>query len=186
MCDTDDLRPTRSTAFRVIDEHRSIVHIFPTMREAQKKVREIGGDTWITSMYSPSADVLRLERELAAEKKLRGPLHDKAWYTEEMEKIVAERDEARRELAEKDDLIELMTKANADTEDARLDAERRLSNTQSAWIPVSERLPEPDVWVLGVEGDKVERVAYGGKDWWHDREFISWDITRWMPLPEAK
>lgn len=56
----------------------------------------------------------------------------------------------------------------------------------SDWILVSERLPDPEIKVLGVHADVDDPIGlayHDGKDW-HDEE--GWDaaITHWMPLPE--
>ena len=63
--------------------------------------------------------------------------------------------------------------------------------TQSKWIPVSERLPEKNVWVLvTVEqkiGERHQEIMRRNKyiDAWTDNiDNYTDEITAWMPLPE--
>ena len=65
--------------------------------------------------------------------------------------------------------------------------EARKSEQQSGWIPVTERLPEDDAFVLvscrtkrGVNG--INR-AYYMDGAWHGSGSMS-GVTAWMPLPE--
>lgn len=59
------------------------------------------------------------------------------------------------------------------------------------WIPTSERLPEPDVFVLAYS-DCFEAgcfvLSIDDDGWWRDEDSDHWmtkaDIVAWMPLPE--
>lgn len=61
----------------------------------------------------------------------------------------------------------------------------------SRWIPVSERLPENGVSVLGWYKDNPfarfcpEIVSWNGKGWVfvYAQRYVT-DVTHWMPLPE--
>lgn len=65
-----------------------------------------------------------------------------------------------------------------------------LSENKGEWIPVSERLPEKNVWVLvTVEQNEMRyqeimrRNNY--KEGWTDNiDFYTDEITAWQPLPE--
>jgi hypothetical protein len=66
------------------------------------------------------------------------------------------------------------------------------------WIPVEERLPDPDfqhqhlVAAINMDGERYTDTAYYGREGWLDcgecREpYESWGskVYAWMPLPEA-
>lgn len=69
-------------------------------------------------------------------------------------------------------------------------ADHLISNgvTVQKWIPVSERLPDNDYWVLCLKYDGDYWVAaWNYIDWmWSDQNewYAEKDITHWMPLPE--
>ena len=58
------------------------------------------------------------------------------------------------------------------------------------WIPVSERLPEPNVWVLVTveqNGNRYQEIMRGNKyieAWTDNINNYTDEITAWMPLPE--
>lgn len=59
----------------------------------------------------------------------------------------------------------------------------------SAWIPVSERLPEPrtNCLITTTYGD-VELVCFTGKVWWlgeDQSDYWTEQVLAWMPLPES-
>lgn len=57
--------------------------------------------------------------------------------------------------------------------------------TAGRWIPVSERLPEDRVRVLGFDGDRVfEAELFEGQWIWVSNKAHNWVVTHWMPLPE--
>jgi len=65
----------------------------------------------------------------------------------------------------------------AEAEVARLRAERR-------WIPVEERLPEDNEWVLGA--DRCWR-GHPYRAWLYHhalRDLFVYEFSHWMPLPE--
>ncbi len=51
---------------------------------------------------------------------------------------------------------------------------------QQQWIPVSERLPEPWMY-LGVENWEVEKVYYDWQTWEYDG--LTYKVTYWQSLP---
>lgn len=58
----------------------------------------------------------------------------------------------------------------------------------SDWIPVSERLPEEDEWVL-VFSKRGRRPVHDSKLLYVDEDYgpqwiCSHSVTHWMPLPE--
>lgn len=59
--------------------------------------------------------------------------------------------------------------------------------TEQGWIPVSERLPEPQEWCLITEDGDVQMAQWGGGDvWWSDDSALAYpyhEVTHWMPLP---
>ena len=65
------------------------------------------------------------------------------------------------------------------------------NNVGSKWIPVTERLPENDQWVLCFMKDKAfgtfRVFQWNYIDWqWNDGNewYDEKDVTHWMPLPE--
>ena len=62
--------------------------------------------------------------------------------------------------------------------------------TVQNWIPVTERLPEPGVWVLGVDKYGIEISVLQYQDWndyWEAQYGEGCPgalISHWMPLPE--
>lgn len=65
-----------------------------------------------------------------------------------------------------------------------------LSEIKSEWIPISERLPEKNVWVLGTveQNDNryqeiMRRNVYTG-EWTDNIDNYTDEITAWMSLPE--
>ena len=63
--------------------------------------------------------------------------------------------------------------------------------TVQQWIPVSERLPENEQWVLCIMGNKdfgeFRVFQWSYIDWeWNDGNewFAEEDVTHWMPRPE--
>ena len=85
------------------------------------------------------------------------------------------------------DLIERLTAENAKEE-----AERDALREKQRWIPVTERLPERDVQVLGWYKDnpfsqyRPEVVAWNGNGWVfvYAHRYVT-NVTHWMPLPAA-
>ena len=84
------------------------------------------------------------------------------------------------------DLIERLTAENAKEE-----AERDALREKQRWIPVTERLPERDVQVLGWYKDnpfsqyRPEVVAWNGNGWVfvYAHRYVT-NVTHWMPLPK--
>ena len=74
----------------------------------------------------------------------------------------------------------------------RLTAENAALREKQRWIPVTERLPERDVQVLGWYKDnpfsqyRHEVVAWNGNGWVfvYAHRYVT-NVTHWMPLPEA-
>ena len=74
----------------------------------------------------------------------------------------------------------------------RLTAENAALREKQRWIPVTERLPERDVQVLGWYKDnpfsqyRPEVVAWNGNGWVfvYAHRYVT-KVTHWMPLPEA-
>ena len=74
-------------------------------------------------------------------------------------------------------------------------------NTQTQWISVKDRLPEPDIAVFGLQNGRIGIYSrYDDGEFWywsiaeslylydiHDLDFVSddeYEVTHWMPLPE--
>lgn len=65
---------------------------------------------------------------------------------------------------------------------------------QEQWIPVSERLPEPNAWngltarhyLIQNEYEDMLVARYDGKGWEqiYQHKYLEDDIIAWMPLPE--
>ena len=93
----------------------------------------------------------------------------------------------RRELEGKDIVIALAQKEQAEAE-----AERDALREKQRWIPVTERLPERDVQVLGWYKDnpfsqyRPEVVAWNGNGWVfvYAHRYVT-NVTYWLPLPAA-
>ena len=77
-------------------------------------------------------------------------------------------------------------------ENAKAEAERDALREKQRWIPVTERLPERDVQVLGWYKDnpfsqyRPEVVAWNGNGWVfvYAHRYVT-NVTHWMPLPKA-
>ena len=54
----------------------------------------------------------------------------------------------------------------------------------SGWISVKDGLPEKDVYVLGFDGDEIEMVFLDDEMGFVTQEYVTHEITHWMPLPE--
>lgn len=93
----------------------------------------------------------------------------------------------RKEIEWKDMVIALAQRKQAEAE-----AERDALREKQRWIPVTERLPERDVQVLGWYKDnpfsqyRPEVVAWNGNGWVfvYAHRYVT-NVTHWMPLPEA-
>lgn len=74
----------------------------------------------------------------------------------------------------------------------RLTAENAALREKQLWIPVTERMPERDVQVLGWYKDnpfsqyRPEVVAWNGNGWVfvYAHRYVT-NVTHWMPLPKA-
>ena len=74
----------------------------------------------------------------------------------------------------------------------RLTTENTVLREKQRWIPVTERLPERDVQVLGWYKDnpfsqyRPEVVAWNGNGWVfvYAHRYVT-NVTHWMPLPDA-
>ena len=93
----------------------------------------------------------------------------------------------RKEIEWKDMVIALAQRKQAEAE-----AERDALREKQRWIPVTERLPERDVQVLGWYKDnpfsqyRPEVVAWNGNGWVfvYAHRYVT-NVTHWMPLPKA-
>ena len=112
-------------------------------------------------------------------------LLDKA--AEAIERLTADVADLRKELEWKDMVIALAQRKQAEAE-----AERDALREKQRWIPVTERLPERDVQVLGWYKDnpfsqyRPEVVAWNGNGWVfvYAHRYVT-NVTHWMPLPKA-
>ena len=74
----------------------------------------------------------------------------------------------------------------------RMTAENTALREKQRWIPVTERLPERDVQVLGWYKDnpfsqyRPEVLAWNGNGWVfvYAHRYVT-NVTHWMPLPKA-
>ena len=106
---------------------------------------------------------------------------------EAIERLTAENADLRKEIEWKDMVIAL-----AQREQAKAEAERDALREKQRWIPVTERLPERDVQVLGWYKDnpfsqhRPEVVAWNGNGWVfvYAHRYVT-NVTHWMPLPKA-
>ena len=104
-----------------------------------------------------------------------------------IERLSAENADLRKEIEWKDMVIALAQK-----EQAKAEAERDALREKQRWIPVTERLPERDVQVLGWYKDnpfsqyRPEVVAWNGNGWVfvYAHRYVT-NVTHWMPLPKA-
>lgn len=104
-----------------------------------------------------------------------------------IERLTAENADLRKEIEWKDMVIALAQRKQAEEEEER-DALRE----KQRWIPVTERLPERDVQVLGWYKDnpfsqyRHEVVAWNGNGWVfvYAHRYVT-NVTHWMPLPKA-
>ena len=93
----------------------------------------------------------------------------------------------RKEIEWKDMVIAIAQRKQAEAE-----AERDALREKQRWIPVTARLPERDVQVLGWYKDnpfsqyRPEVVAWNGNGWVfvYAHRYVT-NVTHWMPLPEA-
>ena len=103
-----------------------------------------------------------------------------------IERLTAENADLRKEIEWKDMVIALAQRKQVEAEEER-DALRE----KQRWIPVTERLPERDVQVLGWYKDnpfsqyRPEVVAWNGNGWVfvYAHRYVT-NVTHWMPLPE--
>ena len=104
-----------------------------------------------------------------------------------IERMTADVADLRKELEWKDMVIALAQRKQAEAEE-EMDALRE----KQRWIPVTERLPERDVQVLGWYKDnpfsqyRPEVVAWNGNGWVfvYAHRYVT-NVTHWMPLPKA-
>ena len=104
-----------------------------------------------------------------------------------IERLTAENADLRKEIEWKDMVIALAQRKQAEAE-----AERAALREKQRWIPVTERLPERDVQVLGWYKDnpfsqyRPEVVAWNGNGWVfvYAHRYVT-NVTHWMSLPEA-
>lgn len=104
-----------------------------------------------------------------------------------LERLTAENADLRKEIEWKDMVISLAKRKQAEAE-----AERDALREKQRWIPVTERLPERDVQVLGWYKDnpfsqyRPEVVAWNGNGWVfvYAHRYVT-NVTHWMPLPKA-
>ena len=104
-----------------------------------------------------------------------------------IERLTAENADLRKEIEWKDMVIALAQRKQAEAE-----AERAALREKQRWIPVTERLPERDVQVLGWYKDnpfsqyRHEVVAWNGNGWVfvYAHRYVT-NVTHWMPLPKA-
>lgn len=104
-----------------------------------------------------------------------------------IERLTAENADIRKEIEWKDMVIAL-----AQRKQAKAEAERDALREKQRWIPVTERLPERDVQVLGWYKDnpfsqyRPEVVAWNGNGWVfvYAHRYVT-NVTHWMPLPKA-
>ena len=104
-----------------------------------------------------------------------------------IERLTAENADLRKEIEWKDMVIALAQRKQAEAE-----AERAALREKQRWIPVTERLPERDVQVLGWYKDnpfsqyRPEVVAWNGNGWVfvYAHRYVT-NVTHWMPLPDA-
>jgi hypothetical protein len=96
-----------------------------------------------------------------------------------------------------EEMARIMNRANGRDEDSlyflddAIDIYNAGYRKQSEWISVEERLPERSTRVLAYSKkyNEVNVYYYGGADeWWDNDGWASakyYEITHWMPLPEA-
>ena len=104
-----------------------------------------------------------------------------------IERLTAENADLRKEIEWKDMVVALAQRKQAEAE-----AERDALREKQRWIPVTERLPERDVQVLGWYKDnpfsqyRPEVVAWNGNGWVfvYAHRYVT-NVTHWMPLPKA-
>lgn len=104
-----------------------------------------------------------------------------------IERLTAENADLRKEIEWKDMVVALAQRKQAEAE-----AERDALREKQRWIPVTERLPERDVQVLGWYKDnpfsqyRPEVVAWNGNGWVfvYAHTYVT-NVTNWMTLPKA-
>ena len=166
MTDKEIVRALRCTS--TLGDHTSNCEQCPYWKKEQLNGRikeKFGTDTWT------SCDVDQVCLDAA----------------DLIEHLTAENADLRKELEWKDMVIDL-----AQREQAKAEAERDALREKQRWIPVTERLPERDVQVLGWYKDnpfsqyRPEVVAWNGNGWVfvYAHRYVT-NVTHWMPLPEA-
>jgi hypothetical protein len=63
--------------------------------------------------------------------------------------------------------------------------EKRIAELEAAnrWIPVSERLPDEQIWVNATNGIVTFPSIFGYGEWMSSGGWIN-DVTHWRPLPQ--
>ena len=120
-----------------------------------------------------------------------GEIQDRREYIEfaaanVIESLTAENADLRKEIEWKDMVIALAQRKQAEAE-----AERAALREKQRWIPVTERMPERDVQVLGWYKDnpfsqyRPGVVAWNGNGWVfvYAHRYVT-NVTHWMPIPE--
>ena len=82
---------------------------------------------------------------------------------------------------------------SAETKLASLESENASLRERTRWIPVSERLPEDETWVLiweegngvGIAKHILHMPLWTTSDGYNIRDRNYSRVTHWMPLPEA-
>lgn len=89
-----------------------------------------------------------------------------------------------------DKLLEMFDEEAASYQHTINELNKALSENKGEWIPVSERLPERNVWVLvsveqsGKCFQEIMRRNNYKEGWTDNIDFYTDEITAWQPLPE--